>query len=44
MRRALFPDAEKPTRVNPWEVLGMTLAGAVVAVVIGWLFLNPVLQ
>jgi hypothetical protein len=44
MSRPPFPDAAKPTRVNPWNVIGFILAGAVVAVVIGWLFLNPVLQ
>jgi hypothetical protein len=43
VRRPLFPDAEKPPRVNPWEYLGMTIVGAAV-IVLGWLFLNRVLQ
>jgi hypothetical protein len=48
MSRPLFPDAEKPARVNPWKLFGVTIGmimvGAVVAVVIAWLFMNPVFE
>jgi hypothetical protein len=44
MRIPLFPDAAKPTRGNPWEALRIILAGAVLAVVFAWLWINPVLQ
>jgi hypothetical protein len=48
MSRPLFHDAEKPARVDLWKLFGLTIGmimvGAVVAVVIAWLFLHPVFQ